>query len=62
MFGENLFWKNKKKEENEDEDFQLLYYLGYFVKSGIDGVPNPSLLQICRWHYSLGSDIAFIYR
>ena len=50
MFSEKLFWRNEKeKEENEDENFQLLYYLSYIVKSGIDGVPNPLPLQICRW-------------
>ena len=49
MFSEKVFRKNEKeKEENEDENFQLLYYLRYFVKSGIDGVPNPLPLQICR--------------
>ena len=50
MFSEKLFWRNEKeKEENEDENFKLLYYLRYIVKSGIDGVPNPLPLQICRW-------------
>ena len=49
MFSEKVFRKNEKeKEEDEDENFKLLYYLRYFIKSGIDGVPNPLLLQICR--------------
>ena len=49
MFSEKVFRKNEKeKEENEDENFKLLYYLRNIVKSGIDGVPNPLPLQICR--------------
>ena len=49
MFSEKVFRKNEKeKEENEDENFQLLYSLSYIVKSGIYGVPNPLPLQICR--------------
>ena len=40
-----LFWKNEKeKEEKEDEDFQLLYYLSYIVMCDIDGLPNHCAL------------------
>ena len=38
----------EKKEEKEDEYFQLLYYLSYMVKSDIGGFPNPCVLQICK--------------
>ena len=50
ILGEKLFWKNEKeKEEKEDENFQLLYYLSNMVKSGIGGFPNHCTLQICKW-------------
>ena len=50
IIGEKLFWKNEKeKEEKEDENLQLLYYLSYIVKSGINRVPNHWKLQICKW-------------
>jgi hypothetical protein len=37
--------KEKEKEEKEDENFQLLYYLSYMVKRDIGGYPNPCTLQ-----------------
>jgi len=37
----NLKFGEKKDEKNEDENFQLLYYLSYMIKSGIGGFPNP---------------------
>ena len=46
MFSEKVF--RKKEKEKEDDNFELLYYLRYFVKSGIDGVRKPLPLQICR--------------
>ena len=50
ILGKKLFWKNEEeKEEKEVEDFQLLYYLSYMVKSDIGGFPNPCALQICKW-------------
>ena len=42
ILGKKLFWKNEKeKEEKEDDNFQLLYYLSYMIKSDINGFPNP---------------------
>ena len=50
ILGKKLFWKNEKeKEEKEDENVQLLYYLSYMVKCGIGGFPNRCPLQICKW-------------
>ena len=40
-------WKRKRRKGRWK--FQLLYYLGYVVKGGIGGFPNPWPLQICKW-------------
>ena len=50
ILGKTFFWKNEKeKEEKEDENFQLLYYLSFMAKRGIGEFPNLWLLQICKW-------------
>jgi len=36
----NLKFGEKKDEKNEDENFQLLYYLSYMIKNGIGGFPQ----------------------
>ena len=45
----NLFSENEEeKEEKEDENFQLLYFLRYIVNCDIDGFLNHRKSQICQ--------------
>ena len=46
---EKLFSKWRRKWKNEDENFQLLYYLFCMGKSCIGGFLIPWTLQICKW-------------
>ena len=42
IIDEQTFKKSQtNNEKNEEENFQLLYYLSYMIKSGIGGFPNP---------------------
>ena len=46
---EKTFKKSQtNNEKNEEENFQLLYYLRYIDKCDIDGFLNHRKLQICK--------------
>ena len=46
---ENIFEKNESEEEENEEQFQLLYFFCHMVKRHINRFPNPSPSQICKW-------------